>query len=76
MTRPAAPARVGLAIQFNGVATTTAASTLAGLLAEQGFADAQVATAINGAFVPARERAATGLESGDCIEIVSARQGG
>ncbi|WP_020185583.1 sulfur carrier protein ThiS [Methylopila sp. 73B] len=40
------------------------------------YDDAIVATAVNGDFVPARARAATALNDGDRIEIVSPRQGG
>ena len=39
-------------------------------------ADAVVATALNGAFVPKRLRAETPLREGDRIEIVAPRQGG
>ena len=40
------------------------------------YADAIVATALNGEFVPARKRDAAGLKEGDRIEIVAPRQGG
>ena len=40
------------------------------------YADAIVATALNGEFVPARKREAAGLKEGDRIEIVAPRQGG
>ena len=52
------------------------ATTLAALIAEQELADAKVATAVNGEFVPARARAQTPLAAGDRVEILSARQGG
>ena len=54
----------------------TAAVTLADLVAERGLADARVATARNGTFVPERGRASTHLFLDDHIEIVSARHGG
>jgi sulfur carrier protein len=65
-----------LRIIVNGEATETAAATLAKLVAELGFAEAQVATAVNGDFVPRAARAATALAHGDRIEIVAPRQGG
>ncbi|MGQ0672270.1 MAG: sulfur carrier protein ThiS [Hyphomicrobium sp.] len=65
-----------LELRLNGEALTTTAPTLAALLDEQGLGDARIATALNGAFIPARDRAATRLSDGDCVEIVSARQGG
>jgi sulfur carrier protein len=60
----------------NGVEREVAAATLAGALQALDYADAVVATALNGEFVPARARAATKLGDGDRIEIVSPRQGG
>ena len=63
-------------ITLNGVAVATSATSLAGLLSEQGFAGLKVATAINGAFVAERGRATRTLAAGDKVEILSARQGG
>ncbi len=63
-------------IVVNGAPLATHAATLAELLAEQGFAGVRVATARNGDFVAERARAATRLEPGDTIEIVSPRHGG
>ena len=63
-------------ITVNGASVATGAATLAALVAEQDLADARVATAVNGDFVPERRRAETPLSDGDRIEIVSARQGG
>jgi sulfur carrier protein len=60
----------------NGLKSETAARTLAELVAECELSDARVATALNGHFVPEARRASTQLETGDRIEIVSARQGG
>lgn len=75
---PSAPAdshdRLDLIV--NGATTSAAARTLAALLDEQGYGDRKVATALNGAFVPAAARTATRLKSGDRVEIVAARQGG
>jgi sulfur carrier protein len=63
-------------VTVNGLAVQTAAPTLEALLAAQGFTESKVATAVNGAFVPARARAHHSLAEGDHIEVVSARQGG
>lgn len=63
-------------IVVNGNQMTTRAGTLAELVSELGLADQRVATARNGDFVPERQRAATQLDAGDRIEIVSPRHGG
>lgn len=60
----------------NGVEQDVAAETLAAALQELEYAEAVVATALNGEFVPARSRVATPLTEGDRIEIVAPRQGG
>jgi sulfur carrier protein len=65
-----------LRIVVNGEATDTGVRTLAELIAELGFAETQVATAVNGNFVPRAARAATLLAPDDRIEIVAPRQGG
>lgn len=63
-------------ITLNGVACETAATDLATVLVEQGFADAVVATAVNGAFVPATARGDFQLTPGDQIEVLAPMQGG
>jgi sulfur carrier protein len=63
-------------IVVNGEPQDLAAATLAEALAALDYADAVVATALNGAFVPKRKRADTPLAEGDRIEIVAPRQGG
>lgn len=63
-------------IILNGAKSETAAASLSGLLVEKGYGGAKVATAVNGAFVPEKERAQTSITAGDRIEVVSARQGG
>ncbi|PTX56125.1 sulfur carrier protein [Litoreibacter ponti] len=63
-------------IQLNGVPRETEAATLDALLIEAGYADAVVATAVNGDFVPAAARASTTLNQGDAIEVVAPMQGG
>ncbi|HVI28283.1 sulfur carrier protein ThiS [Hansschlegelia sp.] len=60
----------------NGSPLEVEAETLAGALAALDYGDAIVATAVNGAFVPAAGRAARPLAEGDRIEIVAPRQGG
>jgi sulfur carrier protein len=65
-----------IGVLVNGEFREVAAMTLAEALEALDYADAIVATALNGDFVPARERAATPLRQGDRIEIVSPRQGG
>ena len=60
----------------NGAELDVAAATLAEALATLDYADAVVATALNGDFVPARRREETPLRDGDRIEIVAPRQGG
>lgn len=63
-------------IDLNGKPTLTAAATLADLCDEQGFDAASVATALDGNFVPRGQRAATALEPGAKVEVVSPMQGG
>jgi sulfur carrier protein len=60
----------------NGQLQEVPAGTLADALRSLDLAEAKIATALNGEFVPARERQATVLKDGDCIEIVAPRQGG
>ncbi|WP_020178124.1 sulfur carrier protein ThiS [Methylopila sp. M107] len=60
----------------NGSPLEIEADDLSGALAALDYGDAVVATAVNGAFVPATARAARGLKDGDRIEIVAPRQGG
>jgi sulfur carrier protein len=64
------------AITVNGEVTETQARTLAELVAVCGFAETQVATALNGDFVARAARVATLLREGDKVEIVAPRQGG
>ena len=63
-------------ILLNGKGYTTEASDLDELCATLGFADAKIATAMNGSFVAASERKATKLADAAEIEIVAPRQGG
>ena len=63
-------------ITVNGEPREIAAANLAEAMVALEFADAVVATALNGEFVPKRKRAETPLAEGDAIEIVAPRQGG
>jgi sulfur carrier protein len=60
----------------NGDLQEVPAATLAEALQSLDLAEAKVATALNGEFVPARARAATLVKDGDRVEIVAPRQGG
>ena len=62
-------------ILLNGEAFATDAKTLDELCARLGFAEAKIATAVNGNFVAA-PRAASSWCRSDEIEIVAPRQGG
>ena len=63
-------------ILLNGERITTDANNLDELCATLGLADAKVATAVNGSFVPTTARERTPLSEADEIEIVAPRQGG
>jgi sulfur carrier protein len=64
-------------IILNGAARDVSdQADLAAALLELGFADAVVATALNGQFVPAPARSATVLASGDQLEVLAPMQGG
>lgn len=63
-------------LTLNGQAVSSRAGTLAALLQEQGYGAVKIATAVNGKFVPSRDRADVPLADGDHVEVVSARQGG
>ena len=63
-------------ILLNGERITTEANTLDELCAKLGFADAKVATAVNGIFVATSARVRTALSEADEVEIVAPRQGG
>jgi len=63
-------------IEVNGETHEVTATTLAALLAELGLAEARVATAVNGSFVPATTRATRAIMAGDRVEILSPMQGG
>jgi len=60
----------------NGRPHEARADDLEGILTELGFAGTRVATAVNGTFVSQSSRAATRLQEGDQLEILTPRQGG
>ncbi len=60
----------------NGDRREIVGETLAQALVALDYAEATVATALNGEFVPKRARDATPVKDGDRIEILSPRQGG
>lgn len=51
-------------------------SALADILDELGYGDARVATALDGVFVPVRQRAERIVQEGASLEIVAPMQGG
>ncbi len=63
-------------LQVNGETRRVEAATLAQALLELGYRDARVATALNGVFVPAGQRATQALGDGDALEILAPMQGG
>lgn len=63
-------------ITLNGERRSVAGRTVAEALAEAGFGDARLATALNGEFLPAGLRATTELSEGDALEALSSMQGG
>lgn len=63
-------------IIVNGASRETAAGDLAAVLAELGLAEAVVATALNGEFVPSSARGATRVSEGDRLEVLAPMQGG
>jgi len=65
-----------LQILLNGERFATDAHNLDELCVGLGFAQAKVATAVNGSFVAAAARQATHLTEADEVEIVAPRQGG
>ena len=63
-------------IEVNGEAREVQGPTLAHALAELGWGEARVATALNGEFVPKAARADTALQAGDRLEVLAPMQGG
>jgi len=65
-----------MTVQLNGETLDTQATTLAAFLVEQGYANAKIATAVNGEFIPAALRDAHPVTAGDLIEVLAPMQGG
>jgi len=65
-----------LQILLNGKRVATEARNLDELCDHLGFADAKIATAVNGSFVAAADRKQTPLAEAAEVEIVAPRQGG
>lgn len=63
-------------ICVNGQWREVGAAMLEAALSELGYANAIVATALNGNFVASDARGATAISEGDRIEIVAPMQGG
>jgi len=63
-------------IIVNGASRETRAPDIAELLIELGYGDSAVATALNGAFVPAAARSLARLGEGDRVEVLAPMQGG
>lgn len=63
-------------IIVNGEAAEISAATLDAALAELGFGEAKVATAVNESFVSQADRAAMKLADGDRVEVLAPMQGG
>jgi sulfur carrier protein len=63
-------------IEVNGEQQTVTGATVAAALAELGWGEAKVATALNGEFLPAGARAAQALKDGDRLEVLAPMQGG
>jgi len=63
-------------ILVNGDSRELSAQSVALALSELGLADAVVATALNGEFIPASARPATMIRDGDRLEVLAPMQGG
>lgn len=63
-------------ITLNGENRSLAGPSVQDALDEIGLGTAKVATALNGAFLPAAARAGTTLKDGDALEVVAPMQGG
>lgn len=63
-------------ILVNGQSLDVEAGTLAEALGALGYGPQGIATALNGTFVAAHERAGIALQPGDQVEVVAPMQGG
>jgi sulfur carrier protein len=63
-------------ILVNGDLHDVVVPTLEAALDELGYRDRAIATALNGAFIPATVRASAALSEGDRVEVLAPMQGG
>lgn len=63
-------------IIVNATEHNVQSTDLAAALAELGYSGQAIATAVNGSFVAASERAGTTLNANDRIEVLAPMQGG
>ncbi|HWL58651.1 MAG TPA: sulfur carrier protein ThiS [Paracoccus sp. (in: a-proteobacteria)] len=63
-------------ITLNGEARDLTGPTVQDVLAQIGLAEARVATALNGDFLPAGARSSAMLKDGDALEVLAPMQGG
>ena len=63
-------------IILNGKPTDVAAARLDEILAELGYGEALVATAVNEDFVPKEARTGVEMKAGDRLEVVAPLRGG
>ena len=63
-------------IEVNGETREVTENTLTFVLKELGWAEARVATALNGNFVPKAARDTTQVSEGDRLEVLAPMQGG
>jgi sulfur carrier protein len=65
-----------MTIVCNGTKHEVENLSLSEILVELGYGQLMIATAVNGRFVPVRQRASVLLKKGDMLEVVAPRQGG
>jgi len=63
-------------IEVNGAPRDITGATVADVLAELGWGQARVATALNGTFLPGSARGTTPMAEGDRLEVLAPMQGG
>jgi sulfur carrier protein len=67
---------MAMTIVCNGAKREVETRVLSDVLRELGYEQSMIATAVNGRFVPARQRDSVLLAAGDAVEVVTPRQGG
>ncbi len=63
-------------ISVNAKQREITSDTLSAALVELGFTEVAVATALNGSFVPRRDRDRTPVQDGDNLEVLAPMKGG